>query len=118
MRLVLINVMCKDAGNTIWLVPWHPIEDGRPDDRTAKELYAELCERHNLFGIQARPVARRQDCDDVLFELLDGSGRFAVVHLTYAQHPETNQQWPGTTVYRDWSEFLIAMKADAEDRST
>ena len=111
----LILVMCKKVASTTWLVPWRPIEGGCPDDATAKELYAEVCDRHVLSGIQARPVACRQDCDDVLFELLDGSGRFAVVHLTYAQHPETDLRWPETLMYRDWDEFLIAMKADAED---
>ena len=110
--------MYKNAASTTWLVPWRPIEDGRPDDPTAKELYAEVCERHTLFGIQVRPVACRQDCDDVLFELLDGSGRFAVVHLTYAQHPETDPRWPGTSICRDWDEFLNTMKADAEDWNT
>src|SRR5437667_3945419 len=107
--------MCKNAANGTWLVPWRPIENGRADDRTAKELYAEVCETHILSGIQARPVACRQDCDDVLFELLDGSGRFAVVHLTYSQHPEPDPRWPETSIYRDWDEFLRAMKADAED---
>ena len=47
----------------------------------ARELYSEVGERHVLYGIKARPVGHRQDCDDALFELLDGSGRFAVVHL-------------------------------------
>ena len=110
--------MGKRTTDTEWLIPWHPIEDGRPDDPTAKELYAELCEGHILFGVQARPVARRQGCDDVLFELLDGSGRFAVVHLTYAQHPETDSRWPETSVHRDWNEFLAVMKADAENWNT
>ena len=110
--------MCKNAVSACWLIPWRPIEDGSPDDPTAKELYAELCEKHLLFGIRARPVACRQDCDDFLFELLDGSGRFAIVHLTYAQHPETDPRWPETSVLRDWDEFLVAMKADAEDWNT
>ena len=66
----MANVMCKNEASATWLVPWRPIEDGRPDDGTAKELYAELCESHILSGIQARPIGHRQDCDDVVFELL------------------------------------------------
>jgi len=110
--------MCPDTTNTTWLVPWHPIADGRPDDLTAKELYSELCQHHVLFGLQARPIAHRQDCDDFLFELLDGTGRFAVVHLTFAQHPETDPRWPETVIYKDWAEFVQTMKEDAADWNT
>jgi len=110
--------MCPDAANMTWLVPWRPIAEGRADDSTAKELYSELCQRHVLFGLKARPVAHRQGCDDFLFELLDESGRFALVHLTYAQHPETDPQWPETVIYKDWSQFVQAMKADAADWNT
>ncbi len=107
--------MRPDITNINWLVPWHPEADGRPDDRTANELYSELCPQHVLFGVKARPVGHRQDCDDVLFELLDGSGRFAVVHLTYAQHPEPDPRWPCTTIYQDLAEFMKTMEEDAAD---
>jgi hypothetical protein len=107
--------MPLDPSNVTWLVPWHPIAHGRADSPTAKELYRELCKTHVLYGIQVRPVAQRQDCDDVLFELLDESGRFATVHLTYAQHPETNPLWPETVIYRDLSEFIRSMEEDAAD---
>jgi hypothetical protein len=99
-----------------WLVPWHPIKDGPVDDGMSQELYSELSAHHELYGIQARPVGRRQDCDDVLFELLDGSGRFAVVHLTYAQHPEPDPFWPATEVYADWAQFeRESMRPDAAE---
>jgi hypothetical protein len=89
-----------------WLIPWRPFPDGNPEDGLARELYSELCPRHALFGIRARPIGGRQDCDDALFELLDGSGRFAAVHLTYAQHPEPDPQWPDTEIFRDWADFV------------
>ena len=107
--------MCPDITNTAWLVPWHPIVGGSSDDSTAKELYSEVCGSHVLSGIKARPIAHRQDCDDFLFELLDSSGRFAIVHLTYAQHPEPDPRWPKTVIYKDWGEFIQIMKADAVD---
>lgn len=88
-----------------WLVPWHPIEDGSPDDGSARELYSELGTRHPLFGVKVRVVGVRQDCDDYLFELLDGTGRLAVVHLTFAQHPEPDPRWPRTEFFVDWSHF-------------
>ena len=110
--------MFPDIETMTWLVPWHPIAGGCPDDSTAKELYSELCKNHVLFGLKARPIARRQDCDDVLFELLDDSGRFAVVHLTYAQRPETDPRWPETVIYTDWAQFVQTMTADAADWKT
>ena len=88
-----------------WLAPWHPIQDAEAERVLAQELRAELSKRHVLHGIAVRAVGRRQDCDDVLFELLHGSGRFAVVHLTYSQHPEPDPRWPDTTVYDNWPHF-------------
>jgi hypothetical protein len=41
----------------------------------------------------------------VLFQLLDGTNRVAVVHLTYAQHPEPNPTWPETRVFEDFEHF-------------
>lgn len=88
-----------------WLVPWRPFTGLTADGPLVNELRSELCASHRLFGIPVRPVGGRQDCDDVLFELLDGSGRFAVVHLTYAQHPEPDPRWPETHVYDSWAHF-------------
>jgi hypothetical protein len=88
-----------------WLTPWHPIDGGAPDDGTVRELRREISARHVLHGVPVRPVARRQDCDDVLFELLDGTGRLAVVHLTYSTRPEPDPRWPETTLFDGWPHF-------------
>ncbi len=99
-----------------WLIPWRPIVGATPEDGASRQLYCELGRRHILYGIKVRPVGHRQDCDDVLFELLDGSGRFAVVHLTYAQHPESDPRWPRSDIYADWSTFeRDRMRPDAEE---
>ncbi|RYD21741.1 MAG: hypothetical protein EOP88_10345 [Verrucomicrobiaceae bacterium] len=106
--------MNAEVSNTRWLAPWIPINGGTPDDATAKELYSELCGTHVLHGIKARPLAHRQDCDEFLFELLDGTGCFASVHLTYARHPEPDPRWPNTEIYPGWQEFLHTMTAAAD----
>ncbi len=82
-----------------------------------RELYQEVGKRHVLYGIKARVVGRRQDCDDTLFELIDGSGRFAVVHLAYGHHPEPEAEYPVTTeIYGSWLEFEVErMKSDAAE---
>ena len=48
-------------------------------------LRRELSAGHPLYDMPTRAVGRRQDCDDVLFSIEDGSGRVAVVHLTWTQ---------------------------------
>lgn len=88
-----------------WLVPWHPIVCGAPSDAVAQELRNELCANHVLFGIPVRQIGYRQDCDDALFELLDGTRRVAVVHLTFTQHPEPNPIWPETRIFDDFEHF-------------
>ncbi len=99
-----------------WLTPWRSLPDGAPVDALTQELGSELCSRHVLCGILVRPIGGRQDCDDVLFELLDGSGRFAVVHLTYARRPEQDPTWPVTEVFCDWDDFARnRMQSDHAD---
>lgn len=70
------------------LATWYPIQATVRGDAWAKELRSELSKTQLLYGMSARAVGALQDCDDVAFELTDG--RLAVVHLTYAQHPESN----------------------------
>ena len=75
----------------------------------AAELAREISARHILFGVPVKAIARRVDCDDVLFELLDGSLRVAVVHLTYAV--ETDPQWPHTEMFENYEHFASARMA-------
>jgi len=65
-----------------------------------------------LFGRAVHAVARRSDCDDVLFTT--GSEAF-VVHLTWIGKMETDPQWPYTVGYSGWEAFRVAWEApDAE----
>jgi hypothetical protein len=89
-----------------WLIPWHQVTDGRPDDAISQELRNELCPDHVLFDIPVVQIGHRQDCDDALFQLLDGTNRVAVVHLTYAQHPELNPTWPETRIFENLEQFV------------
>lgn len=72
-----------------WLEPWHPVAENPVQVAgIERELARELAAEHPLFGLPMRALARRQDCDDVLFAVEDGSGRVAVVHLPSARHPK------------------------------
>jgi hypothetical protein len=83
-----------------WLAPWYSIAN-IPDQMAGmeRELRRELSAGHPLHGLPVRALGRRQDCDDVLFALEDGTGRVAVVHLTWTQSPPERPPWPATTVY-------------------
>jgi hypothetical protein len=60
-----------------------------------------------------RAVARRQDCDDVLFVSADEPKVVAVVHLTYAKRPESDPRWPTTTFFDSMEDWLErGMKQD------
>jgi hypothetical protein len=60
-------------------------------------------------------LARRQDCDDVLFAIEDGTGRVAVVHLTWTHSPPEQPPWPGTAVYPTFEAWVAeSMRADHE----
>lgn len=70
--------------NVEWLAPWHSVAD---DPIQAASMKRELgCEL--FYGLRVRTLGRRKDCDDVLFGIEDGSGRVAVVHLTFTSNPE------------------------------
>ncbi len=52
---------------------------------------------------------RRRDRDDVLFEILDGSQRLALVHLT--QQAESDPRWPLTILFTTETEWAASMAA-------
>ena len=81
-----------------FLEPWYV-----PRDLTVldAQLASELSPGHALFGIPVRALARRQDRDDVLFELLDSSSRVAVVHLTHSVN--VSPAWPSTEFFPNLS---------------
>jgi hypothetical protein len=93
-----------------WLEPWRHVAAERPDLAAAyeREMQAELGAGHPLFGVPVAAVAKHDGSDDVLFRVLDGSGRVAVVHLTWARHPEPPPR-PAT-------EFFPGIDAFAEQR--
>lgn len=64
---------------------WRKLHE-REAGQLQRELLRELAEGHPLHGRGARAVARREDCDDVAFDI-DGSG-LCVVHLTWAHEPD------------------------------
>jgi hypothetical protein len=88
--------------------PWTALESGGP--ALVAELKRELSPQHVLFGRGAVAIARRKDCDDVLFRLDDGS--VAIVHLTWSGKEDQHPKFPWTTIHKTIEE---AMRHDSED---
>ena len=86
-----------------WPARWEPFADGSQDDALVPEFRREAPASHVLANVALRTVGTN-DADNVLFELLDGSGRFAAVHLTFNR--ETDPSWPDTKVFENWEHFV------------
>ena len=100
-----------------WLVPWHSVaDDPALVADLAQELARELSAGHTLHGLQVRTLACRQDCDDVLFAIEDGTERVAVVHLTWTHSPPDPPPWPGSVVYPSFEVWVAeGMRADHDE---
>jgi len=96
-----------------WLAPWGPTDPG-----LERELHRDIgSSQHPLHGRSAVAVARRSDTDDVLFFLPDGPEPLAVVHLTWAEHPERRPEWPSTDFFASLTDWIErGMKVDARER--
>lgn len=93
-----------------WLEPWTSVGtlDQQVVDGLLRQLQTELPPGHILFGVPVRVLARGNG-DDVLFQLQDGTGRVADVHLTWSKSQE-RLPWPGTKVFQslqEWSERIM-----------
>ena len=90
-----------------WLEPWYPVAHNPAQVAgMALELARELSVGHPLFDLPVRTLARRQDCDDVLFAIEDGTERIAVVHLTWTHSPPEHPPWPGTAIYTSFESWV------------
>ena len=85
-----------------WLEPWRPVN---PSEDLVRELLKELAPGHVLFGKSLTTIGRRDDCDDALFRLDDGTGRVAGVHLTWSGKAESFENCPATTIYETFEHW-------------
>jgi hypothetical protein len=90
----------------VWLEPW--CAASQMGEQIAqgwqKQLQIEVPPGHALFGVPVILLARGNG-DDALFELLDGSGRVANVHLTWSKSQE-RLPWPGTDIFSSLDEWI------------
>jgi hypothetical protein len=98
----------------IYLEPWSPVSGDQ--GLLESELRKELSPRHPLFSLTTTAIARRRDCDDVLFEIENTERRVAVVHLTWSSKQEDDPRYPFYRVFADRDEFAnLCMKMDHEN---
>ena len=104
-------------GGVEWIVPWYSVaDDSAQVAAIERELRREMSVGHPLFGLPVRTLACRQDCDDVLFAIEDGTGRVAVAHLTWTQSPPERPPWPVATMFPSLAAWAAdGMQADAKE---
>jgi hypothetical protein len=89
-----------------WLHPWTPITE--PDLARAyeDELAREVSPDHPLAGLPLVAVGQHGGTSDFLFQVDDGTGRLALVHLTWSGQREL-PPWPQSMIFanvEDWIE--------------
>lgn len=87
-----------------WLEPWELLKDS--GESFVNELRKELSSKHILFDVPLRAIARHIGCDDVLFATGNREYPLAVAHLTWATRTESEPQWPYTTLYKNWQDWI------------
>ena len=94
-----------------WPPSFSPLK--RPNEKPGLEieLRRELKPGHPLYGLSVEAIGRRYDQDDVLFELLDDSGRVAEVHLTWAGESE-KPPYPCTALFDSFAAWSESVKED------
>ena len=83
---------------------WTPV-DAAGAAAIAKEIAAEVCPEHPLYGLLRSPLARSSAKDEVLFAL-EGD-RVASIHLTWSGRQET-APWPVHTIYESTDRWLAS----------
>jgi thiol-disulfide isomerase/thioredoxin len=82
------------------LQPWQPVDNPAFYESELKKIVSFF---HPLNWKNVRAIANRTDCDEVLFEVLNGRFKYAVVHLTWKK--ENSRKFPTTKFYKDWQDI-------------
>src|ERR1700735_3945212 len=100
-----------------WLEPWWSTAEQSDDfhETFERQLRVEICPDDPIFDIPARIIARGNG-DDALFELLDGSGRVAFVHLKWCKGRALGQFRTRASVFENVETFAEkVMRPEHED---
>lgn len=82
----MLSVDCRpqESDAIRWLDPWSSTENNTAEYRSTfvQQLGREIRRGHQLYGLPVDLIGRGNG-DDCLFEIQDGTGRVAVVHLVW-----------------------------------
>ena len=110
-RLWLPTNQIRGVHDVEFFPPWEPCTG------LEKQLEKEIRRGHVLHGVEARAVAKRGDCDDVLFDLPEHEFPVAQVHLTWGA--AIAPDFPATRLYKSWSDWVEnCLYPDAEEFRT
>ena len=87
-----------------WLDPWQDIDDN--NEVFVRELLLELSSQHAFYGLSFAAIAKRVDCDDVLFSTSDHSAPYVVVHMTWRGREESDLRWPHAVGFKSWGDWI------------
>lgn len=91
--------------------PWLRV-DADTAKKLANELARELGPGHVLAGVAAVGFARRDDCDDVIYQLHGHASQFAIVHLKW--HRASRPEWPWATLFAGGDDLVAHCQSDRE----
>lgn len=85
-----------------FLEPWEKVERS---EQFEAELVREMAASYPLWGKKIKAIAKRRDCDDVLFKVDKGERTsFVVVHLTWSRQVEP-VGYPRCEFFESFQEF-------------
>jgi len=80
--------------------PWYWTDQDLND-----QLASDLSSKHFLYKKTVQTLARREDNDDVLYQVANTDFEFAVVHLTWSKSIDREGKWPAVKTYKDWKDL-------------
>jgi ABC-type Mn2+/Zn2+ transport system ATPase subunit len=102
-------LVSSDSRNLVFAEPWEAADDV---ESLEAQVRSEIGTGHPLARIPTQVLARRIDRDDIAVACLDGSDRFAVVHLTWSDAQESSPSHPLTTMYQGDEEMQRRLDDD------
>ena len=88
-----------------WLEPWRPIDDPDLARVFEDELARELASDHPLANLPRRAIGQHTIRDEYLFKLEDGTGRVALVRLSWTGSRE-KPPWPQSRFYENEADWM------------
>jgi hypothetical protein len=89
------------------------------DNDLTLQLFKEMPDDHILVSKSLKTIAKCLDKDDVLFQIENDPFKYAVVHLTWSNVKQTDNNYPRTILYKDWNDLtmnrILADKAIFEE---